>query len=198
VQRVHAPGRDGIPVSAITSDLDPILDQFDDGDRSLCESTSERLRAEIHRTSIEVQRAAVATADELTWVSPAEIGERVELFDGDDLVERHATRGGDEPVVATHRGDDASRLWRGHVPEDCETETTSVSEGFDREFFVDGEVVARVEARMYRVVQWWESPTDIEIKPPAVVYEHSDGSYTGFARDGREEYTYFFPVGDEE
>ncbi|MBP2251252.1 hypothetical protein J2754_001573 [Halarchaeum solikamskense] len=189
VQRVHAPDRGGLPVSAISSDLAPLLDQFD--------ADGETLRESITRVPVEVQRAAVDAADELTWVSPAEIGERVELFDGAGTVERHATRGGDDAVVATHRGDDARRLWREYVAEDCDTETTSVSEGFDREFFVDGEVVARVEARMYREVQWWESYADIEIKPPAVVYECADGSYTGFGRDGHEEFTYFFPVEGE-
>jgi len=190
VQRVHAPDRDGTRVSAISSDLDPILDQFADDE--------EKLRESITHAPVEVQRAAVDAADELAWVSPAEIAERVELFDGGNLVERHATRGGDDAVVATHRGDDASRLWRDYVPEDFETETTSVAEGFDREFLAEGMPVARVEARMFREVQWWESPTDIEVKPPGVVYEHADGTFTGFARTGREEYTYYFPVGDEE
>jgi len=190
VQRVHAPDRDGTTVSAVSSGLDPIFDQFD--------ADEETLRESLIRVPVEVQQSAVDAADELAWVSPEEIGERVELFlDGDGLVERYATRGGDDAVLATHRDGDASRLWREHVPEDCETETMSVTEGFDREFFADGEVVARVEARMFRVVQWWESYADIKIKPPAVVYEHSDGSYTGFARDGPEEYTYHFPVAEE-
>lgn len=189
VQRVHAPGRDGIPVSAVSSNLDPIVDQFD--------ADEETLRESIHHAPIEVQQSAVVAAGELAWVSPAEICERVELFDGGDLVERHAIRGGDDAVVATHRGDEASRIWWEHVAEDCETETTPVGNGFDREFVDGGEVVACVEVRMFRDVQPWESYADIEVKPPAVVYEHADGSYTGFARDGREEYTYHFPVGDE-